>query len=310
MCAQRSEKPHHIEQFGWCSKSKSLRIFRTLRLLAQESTSEAHAKETLSNEESHFSRNQNAQIRNGYVPVLLRFDFVLFADTFFAEAICVPVNPRPPSTHTPVPTSTPYLIPILFLLLLDTATLNIFSAEFKADANKIITKPSTNPFLNVSPVHLTPNITNPFHVSLSQPLIDLDTAITTSASLNNNYKNDQNGNETNATDTKPIADNGSRHTGAPISLPTNPFNVTIDTVDNDNNENQINEKIQINNHRNVNDNAAERKALEEKCKNKRNTQVNCPERICLNTLDPTRAEWVDLKFPSLRYPVECLCRLL
>lgn len=137
-------------------------------------------------------------------------------------------------------------------------------------------KPSTNPFLNVSPVHVTPKITNPFHVSLSQPLIDLET-IATTASLNNNYKNDQNGNETTVIETtKSTVDNGN----APISLPTNPFNVTIDTVDNDNNENQINEKNHINykdtinNHRNVNDNIVERRALEEKCKNKRNTQVS------------------------------------
>lgn len=131
--------------------------------------------------------------------------------------------------------------------------------------------------MNASPVLVTPNITNPFHASLTQPLIDLDTA----APHSNNYKNDKNGNETNDVDApsnnERIAaiDNDNNNIEAPISLPTNPFNIAINSMNDDSNANKINEKIHknhsdtINNHNNANEKITDCNFADEKCKNKK-----------------------------------------
>ncbi|XP_031620014.1 band 4.1-like protein 5 [Contarinia nasturtii] len=156
-------------------------------------------------------------------------------------------------------------------------SLNIFNAEFKADSSKSITKPSTNPFLNTSPVTLTStstsiHTTNPFHVSLTANSIEPESI----SSINNNFKtNDvlsicsENNNDT-------IVTLISKMDAPKMPAPTNPFTVAIEEIDNENNTVKIktNNNDALNNIKNnnvaVNDKAEP--SLDEKNKNKKNIE--------------------------------------
>lgn len=150
-------------------------------------------------------------------------------------------------------------------------SLNIFNAEFKAEPSKPATKSSTNPFLNTSPVAVTTNATNPFHISLSTSPLDADLL-----TIDNSK----------ATDLISICSDNNNDTTTTLifdkrdtvkTAPTNPFTVVIDELGSDNPVNKIktNNNDALNNFKNNNIMVNELEpSLDEKNKNKKNIEVN------------------------------------
>lgn len=157
-------------------------------------------------------------------------------------------------------------------------SLNIFNAEFKADSSKSVTKPSTNPFLNTSPITLTStsstiHTTNPFHVSLTATSNETEPI----SSINNHLKaNDvisicsENNNDT-------IVTLISKMDTPKTTSATNPFTVAIDEIDTDNTVKiKTNNNDALNNIKNNNVVANDKAepSLDELNKNKKNIEVN------------------------------------
>lgn len=154
-------------------------------------------------------------------------------------------------------------------------SLNIFNAEFKADSNNSTTKPSTNPFLNTSPVGVaSKKPTNPFHISLTTNSIDHEPISLNTDDLKSNDVISicsENNNDTGTTTLMSKRD-------TPKAVVTNPFAIAIDEIDNDNHTEKIktNNNDAFNNFKNnnivVNDKAEP--SVDELNENMKNIEVN------------------------------------